>query len=52
MTCLLLIILNFIFVSVCHVYGYPQRPEEDIGCLGFGVKGNYELPDVGTGNRT
>jgi hypothetical protein len=33
-----------------HVNRCPERPEEDAGFPGAGVKGSCELPDVSAGN--
>lgn len=30
-----------------HMFRCLWRPEEDIGSFGAGVKGGFELPDVG-----
>lgn len=42
-----------IYVSVCifaPVYGYLQRPEEDVGFPGAEVTGSCELSSMATGN--
>lgn len=41
-----------VFVTVCHVSGYPWSPEEGVKSHGAGVIGSCELPYVSAGNQT
>lgn len=47
--------MYIIFLYVClqaHVFRYPGRSEERVGCLGSGVTGGHESLHVGAGKRT